>query len=96
MPVLNQSLAEKLHSIQVFANGYQLAEIQKSDFCIDYSQAMAELPYGFTAKELADPWVRIRPSTGESTFCLMFTSTTPRRMYSFEEMRDSPENKTGC
>jgi hypothetical protein len=94
MPVLNCSLAEQLHSIQVFANGYKLSDILTSDFYIDDSPFTPELPENFTAKELADPWVRIRPSAMSSTFHLMFTSTTPRRMYGHEEMRDSSETKT--
>jgi hypothetical protein len=93
MPVLNRSLAEKLHSVQVFANGYKLSDIRTSDFLIGYSPFTAKIPDSFTAKELADPWVRIHPSSVDSAFHLMFTSTTPRRMYSHEEMRDSPEPK---
>ena len=89
MPVLNHSLAEKLRSVQIFANGYKLLDIREGDFLIDSSPLVAELPDSFSAKELTDPWVRIRPSAGASTFHLMFTSTTPRRMYDPEEMRDS-------
>ena len=62
MPVLNRSLADKLHSVQVFANGYKLSDIRPSDFLVDYSPFTAELSGSFTDKELADPWVRIRPS----------------------------------
>jgi hypothetical protein len=89
MPVLNRSLAEKLQSIQVFANGYKLSDIRNDDFLIDYSPFATEIPSKFTSKELTDPWVRIRPTDWASTFRLMFTSTTPKRMYGHEEMRDS-------
>jgi hypothetical protein len=89
MPVLNRSLAEKLHSIQVFANGYKLADIGPDDFKIDGSSYKSSEPDGFTPDELADPWVRIRPSAMSSAFHLRFTSTTPRRMYGHEEMRDT-------
>jgi hypothetical protein len=93
MPALNRSLAEKLHSIQVFANGYKLADIGPDDFTIDASPYASTVPDGFTPDELADPWVRIRPSAVSSVFQLRFTSTTPRRMYGHEEMRDTPMPK---
>ena len=93
MPVLNQSLAEKLYSIEVFANGYKLADIGPEDFMIDRSPFSSAVPT-FTPDELADPWVRIRPAIMSSTFNLMFTSTTPRRLYDHEEMRDTPAPKT--
>jgi len=94
MPVLNRSLAEKLHSIQVFANGYKLADIGPNDFQIDDSSYKPTVPDVFTPDELADPWVRIRPANMSSTFHLRFTSTTPKRMYEHEEMRDTPAPKT--
>jgi hypothetical protein len=69
MPVLNRSLAEKLHSIQVFANAYKLADIRSDDFTIDGSPFEGlNLPERFTPDELADPWVRIRPSNWYSAF----------------------------
>jgi hypothetical protein len=89
MPVLNRSLAEKLHSIQVFANGYKLADIGPDDFKVDCSAYKSAAPGPFSTEELADPWVRIRPSQMSSTFYLQFTSTTPKRMYGYEEMCDS-------
>lgn len=90
MPVLNQSLAEKVHSIQVFANGYKLADIGPDDFIIDGSPYNNTMPGVFTPDELVDPWVRIRPAKMASTFQLGFTSTTPRRMYGHEQPRDTP------
>jgi hypothetical protein len=94
MPVLNQSLAEKLHSVQVFANGYKLADIGPGDFMIDRAPYESTVRDTFTSDELADPWVRIRPANMSSTFHLRFTSTTPRRMYGHEEPRDTPAPKT--
>ena len=91
MPVLNRSLAVKLHSIQVFANEYKLADIGPDDFTIDGSPfETTVLPERFTPDELADPWVRIRPSNWFSAFWLRFTSTTPRRMSPHEETHDTP------
>jgi hypothetical protein len=100
-PVLNRSLAEKLHSIEVFANGYKLAYIGPDDFTIDGSRT--GLPIGttrmprydstapdrFTPEELADPWVQIRPSNLSSFFELSFLSTTPRRMFEHNEPPDT-------
>lgn len=88
LPVLNRSLAEKIHSIAVFANGYKLAQIGPDEFRIDTSPFHAHCSDAFTAAELADPWVRIRPTDIASAFELRFTSTTPRRMFGHNEMPD--------
>ena len=80
MPVLNRSLAHKLHSIEVFANGYKLMDIGRDEFRIDESPFKNIAADAFTPEELDDPWVRIR-SVHESTFHLRFTSSTPRRLY---------------
>jgi hypothetical protein len=86
MPILNKSLADKLHSIEVFANGYKLTHIGFDDFRIDQSHHKNSFPDTFTPEELADPWVRIRPSNGSSSFELEFMSTTPRRMFGHKEI----------
>ena len=91
-PALNKSLAEKLHSIQVFANGYKLKDIGPEGFWLDNSAGNDTLYDSFTPEELADPWVQIRPSDGPSTFHLRFTSTTPRRMHGHQEMCDAGEH----
>lgn len=87
IPILNRSLAEKLHSFEVFANGYKLAQIGHDGFKIG-SQYLGSLPDKFTHEELADPWVSVRPSNGNSCFQLHFSSTTPRRMFAHEEIPD--------
>lgn len=94
MPVLNHSLAEKVRSIEVFANGYKLAHIGPEDFILDQSPFEAEMPDTFTPDELADPWVRIRPSNLSSTFHLHFSSITPRRMFGHEETPDPQIQKS--
>jgi hypothetical protein len=94
MPVLNRSLADKLHSIQVFANEYKLADIGPEDFRIDPSSFDPSLPAVFTREELIDPWTRIRPAGFSSVFHLRFTSTTPKRMTMYEETRDTAVPKT--
>jgi len=95
MPVLNRSLAEKVQAIEVFANGYKLAHIGPEDFMIDCSPFQADGSGAFTPEELADPWVRIRPSDISSSFELHFTSTTPRRMFGHEETPDPQIQKPG-
>jgi len=94
MPVLNRSLAEKLHSIEISANGYKLAHIGPNDFQIDSSQFEVRVPDTFTADEMADPWVRIRPSQLASSFHLHFTYLTPRRMFAHDETPDGRPRKT--
>lgn len=90
MPVLNGSLAEKLNSISIYANGYKLAEIGPDDFRIDSSsyEHSEGLP-AFSPGELTDPWVRLRPSEGSSAFRLKFSSTNPRRLFGHNEPLDS-------
>lgn len=88
MPVLNASLADRVHSIEVFANGYKLAYFDFDDFLIDRSEYNSEDPPAFTADELMDPWVRIRPSNSSSAFHLRFELKTPRRMFGYEEISD--------
>ncbi len=88
MPMLNRSLAEKLSSIEVFANGYKLTHIGPADFRIDDSNLKLRVPDTFTPEELADSWVRIRPSELASSFHLQFMSMTPRRMFEHGEAPD--------
>lgn len=91
MPVLNQSFAQKLQCIEVFANGYKLAHIGPDQFLIDGSPYNAETSELFTPEELSDPWVRIRPSEMSSAFHLRFTSNTPRRMFGHQETPNLPD-----
>jgi hypothetical protein len=93
MPVLSRSLAKKLHSIEVFANGYKLAYIGHDELRIDYSRYDSTVPNAFTPEELADPSVRIRPSDNSAAFYLLFSSTTPRRMFTHEETPDTPSSE---
>lgn len=88
MPMLNLSLAEKLHSIEVFANGYKLADVGPEEFVVDNSFIGEGPPGRFTPDELADPWVRIRPLPIGSAFHLRFTQTTPKRVFDYQEARD--------
>ena len=93
MPILNRSLAEKLSSIEVFANCYKLAHIGPVDFWIDDSSFELRVPDASTPEELADFWVRVRPSELASSIHLQFTSMTPRRMFEHGEAPDSRSGK---
>lgn len=81
MPILNKSLAEKLESIRIFANGYMLLDLDKEAFQIDDSEFDLELDNAFSDAELADPWVRIRPAEFASAFKLSFSDRVPVRMF---------------
>lgn len=91
LPILNLSLAEKVHMIEVLANGYKLAHIGPNDFKIDRSSLESEIDGAFSGEELADPWVRIRPAGVSSAFHLRFESNTPRRLFGHQETPDLPE-----
>lgn len=89
MPVLNRSLAGKLKAIHVYANGYKLKDIQCEDFRIDATAFDPKVPVEFAEDELADPWVRIRPSDFASNFSLEFYGQTPKKLFLSRETIDS-------
>lgn len=89
MPIVNRSLAGKLKAIHVYANGYKLKEIQREDFSIDATAFDPKVPVEFTEDELADPWVRIRPSEFASNFSLEFYGQTPKKLFLSRETIDS-------
>ncbi len=80
LPIVNKSLAEKVNTIHIYANGYKLQEIHKSEFKIDYDSFKVKIPIEFSSNELQDSWVRIRPNSA-STFKISFFDKTPKRMY---------------
>ena len=61
MPMINLSLAQKINTIHIYANGYKLDEIQHERLRIDETEFDPGIPVKFTSEELSDPWVRIRP-----------------------------------
>lgn len=87
LPVVNKSLAEKIKSIQVFANGYELANYGPDDIIIDTTFCDFEIPGNFSPDELSDPWVRIRWKNA-SMFFLEFREMTPRRTFEHQELSD--------
>ena len=80
LPILNKSLVKKIKTIHIYANGYKLQEIHKSDFNIDYDSFKVKIPIEFSSNELQDSWVRIRPNSA-SAFKISFFDKTPKRMY---------------
>ncbi len=87
---LNQSLAEKISAIEIFANGYKLLHVDKDDLMIDYSSYGIEISEHFSDVELLDKWVLLRPAGGYSAFVLRFSANTPRRNF---EYKDTPAAK---
>jgi hypothetical protein len=92
MPVVDKSLAEKLKAIHIYANGYKLMDIQRSNFRIDNTPFDPKIPIVFSDDELLTPWVRIRPEIA-SSFWLNFYEQTPKKLFSPSETIDSL-NKT--
>jgi hypothetical protein len=93
LPLLNESLAGKVESVHVYANGYKLLEVGIDDFEIDTSTFQNDIPVDFSEDELVDGWVRLRPLKA-SAFHLRFNEQTPRRMYASGETPDTPQAKT--
>lgn len=90
MPMVNRSLAERLSTIHIYANGYKLRAIGRDDFLIDRSDFdLGKPPIEFGQQELRDPWVRIRPSTYASAFEISFEEYTPRRLFFSKPIQDS-------
>ena len=80
LPILNESLAEKVRGIHLFGGGYKIMQVIGDALEIDRSPFEPEIPVEFTSSELTDPWVRIRPKRA-SVFRISFFEQTPMRMY---------------
>lgn len=93
LPSLNRSLAEKIKCIHVYANGYKIDEFPKSSFNIDATEFESSVPYIFSAEEMTDPWVRIRPNT-VSAFTISFSSKTRRRLFSSPKTPNSQDTES--
>jgi hypothetical protein len=85
LPIMNRSLAQKLRSIHVISNGYKLQEIGPEDFHLE-EKPQYDTPIAFSALELEDPWVIVRPRES-SLFEVSFSDTTPARLF---ESRKAP------
>jgi hypothetical protein len=85
---LNRSLADKLASICVYANEYELARYPREKLRIDGPPESFRVPMCFAESELVDVWVRIMHDL--STFRVSFSDWTPRRRFSAAQVGDSP------
>jgi len=81
LPFVSRSLAQKVRRIRIFANGYMLDDMGPNDFHIDESATRPDIDDRFSAEELADPWVRLRPNRS-SAYRFDFYGKTSRRMFS--------------
>ncbi|MDK1237465.1 hypothetical protein [Cronobacter turicensis] len=90
---MNKSLAEKVKAIHIYSNGYKIQEFGVDDIVIDTSNFKAHIPVAFSDEEVADPWVRIRPSKYASEFIVSFFDKTPKRMFMPEQVENSLESR---
>ena len=90
--VVNESLASKIVSIQVFANDYKLAQFHGGEFHAEPPDGHFGVPMVFTAQELADKWMVLRP-IGATYFPLDFAERTPQRFYSASEIPADPNER---
>jgi hypothetical protein len=85
---LNQSLADKVAVVRLYANEYELAAYPKSELRVDKPHGNFAVPMCFAEVELADAWVRVMHNL--SSFQISFSDRTPRRRFSAVEVGDSP------
>jgi hypothetical protein len=85
---VNKSLASKVSRIQVYANEYKLFDMSSDQFEIDLECYEVDVPAEFTAKEVEDAWVRIRPKR-TTLFKISYSEQTPGRV--FVPQNDSEE-----
>jgi hypothetical protein len=91
LPILSESFAHKVESMQVYCNGYILKEIKSGDFRIDTSDFDSHISEHFTEDELQDRWVRLRPSEISSAFHIRFFEATPKRLFEAERVELSTQ-----
>lgn len=91
LPIVNKSLADKLKAIHLYSDGYKIQEIKPEDFSIDETDFEPNIPAKFSAQELEDPWVRVRPNKLASSFHIRFFEQTPKRMFIPEQVENSLE-----
>jgi hypothetical protein len=80
LPFVSRSFARKVRRIRIFANGYELDDLGPGDFFVDESKTGLDIDNRFSADELKDPWVRLRPRRS-SAYQFDFYRKTPRRMF---------------
>lgn len=95
---VNKSISKCIESIIISANKYIIEKIYNDSFLIDESDIISEpTPVQFSEEEMNDPWVRIRPSDGNSLFKIDFHKKIPQRIfinernYSFSITASNPQ-----
>ncbi len=79
---VNKSISKCIEEIIISANEYTLEKIYSDSFLIDESNVNFEhIPIHFSEEEMKDPWVRIRPSDGNSLFKIDFHKKIPQRIF---------------
>jgi len=82
---VNASLASKIKSVEVFANGYQImnaSEVQPSK----PNKDDVGYPGNWTADELTDSWQILRPATFASFFRIDFFNKIPSRRFDYVDL----------
>ncbi len=92
-PFCNKTLAEKIKAIHIYSNGYKIKELGPSDIEIDLTEFGPEIPVDFSEDELKDPWVRVLPAGGYSSFNIEFFDETPKRMFMPKQTENSLEER---
>jgi len=82
----NESLSNKIDSIEVYANEYLLWASGMQDLHAHIHSHTPKTPWEFTASELNDRWVRIMPKSGAGV--LRFDDITPKRFYVAKPISD--------
>lgn len=86
--LFSKSLAQKIGCIRIYSNGYKIMVIREDELVIDATKFEPGLSTRFTDDELADPWVRIRPSGFSSAFDISFYELTPKRLFEADHVKD--------
>lgn len=87
LPIVSAKLAQHIKRLRVFANGYLLLEVGSDQFHVDDTTFDPEVPVSFSQAELADPWVRIRPTIA-SAFRISFSEHVPVRLFAAKRAGD--------
>jgi len=83
---VNESIANIINRIELYANGYLLWHSDIEDLHADKHDFTPETPWEFATSELNDRWIRIMPKSGVGV--LRFDDITPQRFYSPKPISD--------
>lgn len=84
MSCVSENLCDKIESIHIFMNSYEIFKVSSSDIVFDniMENTFDDFPVMFTEEELEIPWKRTFYKNGNS-IQLDFTSNTPKRVCDF-------------